>query len=73
MWGSKQDVFGKVRDEDAEHDDTEHWSVPLWLQIAVGVMVGVLAANAVEYFVARAYARAVIEDGVRVLERSIPR
>ena len=60
---------------DGEHEyfgrdgDDELWSVPLWLQIAVGVFVGMLLLHAFEYFVARAWADAFLSDWLRAMPR----
>jgi hypothetical protein len=47
MWSDKRELFGR--------DGADEWSVPLWLQIAVGVTFGVLLANGIELVVAREY------------------
>jgi hypothetical protein len=46
-----------------DHD----WSVPLWVQVTIGVTFGVLAANFIEFVVARQYvAWEVSEAGARL-------
>ena len=61
MYTDKRDIFGTEPMRDA-------W--PLWVQIAFGVMVGVLAANAIELVIAAQYARWQVGEVAQALQRS---